>query len=295
MSTKSFRELLQAMGASAAKSIAAGEDRTLVLEAAGRAALSAGVPEQISRLSPSFALAWAQSGFATVEPSHRLSASLMATSLPREHVDNLVRMPWRCFGFHVPPGLLGDEPAFALVLHTRSASIHMLSLRGRQLHWGLEPSLADWNLKILKSEGNETFTSDEMERSARESELIGRLFLGICAEMSEHREANQEATTTRGKRQERMNRRAPYTYKLTRNVKVDVRGDVRDYIEGRRSRSPLVQTLVRGHWKAQACGHKSSTRKLIHVEPYWRGPEDAPVAVRSHEIGGPQSLAAEEP
>jgi hypothetical protein len=26
-------------------------------------------------------------------------------------------------------------------------------------------------------------------------------------------------------------------------------------------------------------------RKWIHVEPYWRGPVDGPVAVKSHKIG----------
>ena len=25
-------------------------------------------------------------------------------------------------------------------------------------------------------------------------------------------------------------------------------------------------------------------RRWIHVEPYWRGPEDAPIALRSHKL-----------
>lgn len=39
----------------------------------------------------------------------------------------------------------------------------------------------------------------------------------------------------------------------------------------------IVRTLVAGHWKQQPCGPKQSERKLIRVEPYWRGPLDAPI------------------
>lgn len=39
----------------------------------------------------------------------------------------------------------------------------------------------------------------------------------------------------------------------------------------------LVRTLVSGHWKMQPCGPKQSERKLIRIEPFWRGPLDAPV------------------
>jgi hypothetical protein len=39
----------------------------------------------------------------------------------------------------------------------------------------------------------------------------------------------------------------------------------------------LVRTLVSGHWKMQPCGPKQSERKLIRIEPFWRGPLDSPV------------------
>ena len=42
--------------------------------------------------------------------------------------------------------------------------------------------------------------------------------------------------------------------------------------------SLLVRTLVAGHWKMQPCGPKQSERKLIRVEPYWRGPADGVVS-----------------
>jgi len=47
-------------------------------------------------------------------------------------------------------------------------------------------------------------------------------------------------------------------------------------------KSPTVQCVVAGHWKMQPCGPGGSERKRIFIEPYWRGPEDAPIAIRPH-------------
>lgn len=41
----------------------------------------------------------------------------------------------------------------------------------------------------------------------------------------------------------------------------------------------------RGHHKRQAHGTGGLLRKWIHVEPYWRGGEDAPIAVKTHKVG----------
>jgi hypothetical protein len=68
-------------------------------------------------------------------------------------------------------------------------------------------------------------------------------------------------------------------------------GSASDYVDGIhaaymvvRRIPPSVQCLVRGHWKRQPCGHELQDRKWIQIEPYWRGPEDAPIAVRSHRV-----------
>ncbi len=34
-----------------------------------------------------------------------------------------------------------------------------------------------------------------------------------------------------------------------------------------------LRHIVRGHWKRQACGVNKADRKLVYVEPYWRGPD----------------------
>ncbi len=72
-----------------------------------------------------------------------------------------------------------------------------------------------------------------------------------------------------------------------RPVVLDLRKELRDYIATGRSYGPVsVQTLVRGHWKHQPHGSGRAERKFIHIEPYWRGPEDAPIAVRPHILKG---------
>ena len=295
--TNNFRHMLTNMGRGAMEAIALGVPRQLALEAAGRAALDLGTPEAVCAYCPSLALAWAENGFSTVEPAHRLAASLMATTIPQEYVEAFVRMPWRCFGFHVPNGLLGKDEGFCLALHARGGTVHMISIVDQQFHYGIEESLAGWNCKVVDSRvvdgvvedgiPADFFSPRSVGRTARVTELMGRLFLGVCTEMSGHRqsESGPSATGCREHTDRSQDRRLTSTFKLTRDVNVDVRRAVRDYVEGRTALEPSVQVLVRGHWKMQVYGLGRADRKLIHVEPYWRGPEEGPVAVRAHKIG----------
>lgn len=42
--------------------------------------------------------------------------------------------------------------------------------------------------------------------------------------------------------------------------------------------------IVRGHWRKQVCGPGKQDRKLIWVEPFWRGPKDGPVTQRKYDV-----------
>lgn len=234
-------------------------------------------------------LAWAQSGFPRVEPSHRLAASLMATSVP---LDSDIAMPWSCFMVVIPDGLFLSSGSFALVDRGHTVSIdrpgegvRIMSF-GATVHTGAEPTLADWNK--LRWNGNELgeaeFAAMASNEHLRETEMLGRLVVGVCAEMSMYNQSGERTSVRRGGRQARGERLKPETFKLTRDVKIDVRGAIADYIHGRSGSGPTVQTLVRGHWKRQPHGESRAQRKLIHIEPYWRGPEDAPGAVRAHRL-----------
>jgi len=56
------------------------------------------------------------------------------------------------------------------------------------------------------------------------------------------------------------------------------RWDQEDKVAGEPTgRHITVRTLVSGHWRNQVCGVKGLERKVIWIEPHWRGPEAAPL------------------
>jgi hypothetical protein len=59
------------------------------------------------------------------------------------------------------------------------------------------------------------------------------------------------------------------TIKLGLQHKAAIRGMLR----GERS-GPAVRFMVRGHWRNQPCGPGKKDRKLIRIEPFWKGPTD---------------------
>jgi hypothetical protein len=278
------RQLLFESGRASVEEIARGVPRTEVLEGIAQVLL-----DELGKslgpfpsIAPAFALAWAESGFPTIEPSHRLAASLMATSIPEEHVDEFVRMPWRCFGFHIPDGLVSRGDGFGLTLHARDGVFKVMDIHSGQLHIGFEPTLAGWISKITPRY-NTDLTVEETDHQFRSAELTGRLLLGICLEMSAYR-PSEAAGSTSSATIHRATKEGiyPSVFKLTRDVKVDARKAVREYAAGQRRVNPAVRVLVRGHWKMQAHGPDRTERRMIHIEPYWRGDDDAPVAVRKH-------------
>ena len=77
-------------------------------------------------------------------------------------------------------------------------------------------------------------------------------------------------------------------YVLGGTVGIDLRDEVRRICAGEKSErgghSPTVQFLVRGHWRNQAVGVRHSEHKRIWIEPFWKGPEESRVLLRTHRI-----------
>lgn len=239
-----------------------------------------------------FAASWALSAFPQITVGHKLAASLMATRLPREAVGEIA-LPWHAFVVVVPDGLIAvpdkatliHQVDYLLVVEEQDAVT--ISLRSRDADFVLvkrAPSLA----ATLAGDDSEVLLPDAAaldDVHARALDLAGRLVIGASLEMTD---PARFRPPTAGKRSTPSSQtdadRALQTYVLTRKVVLDCRDAVRGHLAGHRSGLPAVQTLVRGHWKRQAHGVGRSERRWLHVEPYWRGPEDAPIAVREHEL-----------
>jgi hypothetical protein len=125
--------------------------------------------------------------------------------------------------------------------------------------------------------------------TGRSMEMACRLVAGACMAFSSGMARTQKSTGgALNKRQEKFP--TSNQYLLRAPIKFNVTAGVRNYIaNGKKGRGGLqsVQYVVRGHWKNQAHGSGRAERKFIHIEPYWRGPEDAPIAVRPHILKGP--------
>lgn len=237
---------------------------------------------------PSLGLAWAESGFPTIEIGQRLAASLVCTSVPGDLLGD-ISPPWRCFVLRAPEDLLPDIE-FTIVLfprpHEFRREISTYTFGRNYVDFGHEPTMADLAYKFLDRDWVFSGTvSDHTQVIARQLAMIGRLIVGTCIEMdSPHQitETNRRSGShvKRDKRGEPTN----WTIKLTRPVRADMRDAVRSYLSGERRGAMSTQHMVRGHHKQQTCGHGGAERKWIHVEPYWRGDPDAPIAVRPHTV-----------
>lgn len=116
-----------------------------------------------------------------------------------------------------------------------------------------------------------------------------RLVALVCAELAVHRPAQAPRANNRTiKRDRRKGEPQLWNFQLTRPVNVDCREEVRAWARSDTAGDPRTLTVrshVRGHYKRQPHGPRSSLRKWIYVPPHQRGPDDAPLAVRIHKLG----------
>jgi len=129
-------------------------------------------------------------------------------------------------------------------------------------------------------------SSDEADYLTRVHLSVSRIIVGVCAEAANAIRMVSETP----KRPKGVNaviwakKNRARTYKFIQNVKLTNETEklTRDFIAGRGS--PTVQTIVRRHRKRVACGKGRQDRRWVTVEPYKRGPKDAPIGIRSHEF-----------
>jgi len=243
-----------------------------------------------------FGFSWVSCSFPTVEVGHKLAASLASTVLSEELI-NQVASPWPCFMIRVPAGVLGVGECWEIIdttyLGEKHAKVRTLTCvntggaSGCVAASGVHPSVSDLltESNLLNNPGD-VIPNLDLPRLERIYLLMNRIVCGVLVEMDS---PEKKRAISKGPKYasglDRHGLPANWNFKLTRPVKVDVREAVRDYVDGTRRGKLSLQHLVRGHHKMQRCGQGGSERKWIHVEPYWRGPEDAPIALRSHTLG----------
>lgn len=256
---------------------------------------------------------WALSAYPVFQLTHRLAATLMATSVSEEALEH-VHCPFYGVTVKIPPDLIyiadrDDRPESAVLLsfasyafteHQRATSDEPGKYKEPRWSYCLSTNpvpiaeddnskdgLSVWAFHVPQSrilDNNLPRTWNALPRTSmddRADALARRLMLGLCLWCSDPKNLGEPRPPKRTRSERGRAGDILPDFKewyLGREIKVDAH-----IIEAVRSfsreggSSPKVQSLVSGHWKKQAHGPERSLRKLIHVEPYWRGPLDAPV------------------
>jgi len=273
------------MGVLAKEGIDAGVPRQKALEIA-TSAIMGNVKDPLLAIGASLGLAWLESGFPTIDLAPTLTASLACTAIPKSVLED-VKPPWRCFSIRVPAGVLGDKAEETIVLFSHDGTVKTFTINDRALSIGVEPSLAEYaDIEITGTTLNHDVSKEMEEWMQHSSKIHGRILCGVCIEMdTPHLSEAIARGPTRSPGVDKRGKPTRWIFELSRPVKVDLRQAVRSYMSGTGKGKLALQCLVRGHHKQQPYGPGSKSRKWIHVEPYWRGDEDSPIALRTHELG----------
>lgn len=241
--------------------------------------------QAVMALAPSLGLAWCECGFPLIEVPPKKAAVLMASKLTKEAVEGL-EPPWRCFAISYPGVSRKMEVSLVLNSHEMGFQVHTMGEDSFQM--GSEPTLADYaNAELSKKKTDQEGDLEYFDSAYRMTLLGGRLVCGVCGEMTGFERSVKEHPPTEPRLQRegrRVKEPSSWKFKITSPVKSDVRAAVRNYLGGGHGGQLALQHMVLGHYKWQAYGPGKSLRKFIHIEPYWRGPEDAPIAVRPHQM-----------
>jgi len=246
---------------------------------------------------------WVDQGCPRVVFDSKYASLLMATDVGRDMVDKIV-FPWKAFLLEMPEGLLSITDAEDVLHGIRKVYVHVMRAERHDFDTLNVVAMTEHGLQLwrhgLKPEelttakvcgaGNWDFGFKTDSRDDRVLNLVGRLVISMCVAMSDpdnYRKQKpgrkKKGRRTNGKPKTKTSELPEIqTFVIGRPTKINCRQALVDYVEGRGTRkSPTVRFLVRGHWKFQPYGPGRSLRKLIQIEPYWKGPEEAKILART--------------
>lgn len=242
-----------------------------------------------ARLQLAFLAKWAHLAYTTIAVGERYAAALMATSVSADAIQG-IRAPWDAFVVTVPGGLLShyDRIRFGAF---DVPSVHengLVNARARMAVYSTTTNeVLVQNSTTIESCLSEPETDQSLglfpmaDDEGRILRLAQRLVAGsILAALRPGESSTRLHSGGRKKRKTVSPDHRVVT--IGRATTLDVRSAVRDYVSGRAASMLTVQSLVRGHYKRQVHGPQLSERKVIWIEPYWRGPDEAPVLGKTH-------------
>lgn len=242
---------------------------------------------------------WVQLAFPTVEVGAKLAASLIGTSM-RGVDPETCRPPWRAFAIRVPAGLLHLQRGsgeldqvhtiqvatdagqrWAIFVQAGFVSAWVRGLTTQDLltdaRWEDDEEnadhSADYNAGI-----------DEIdERNLLMARRLVRSLVIWLADPERRSAARQPPPSPKARRARRARGEAerafsPDRYVVSAPVQIDCRPHLAAYSCGT-ARTLHVRSIVRGHFKPRLGARLG---RNVWVEPYERGPKDAPLAIRIH-------------
>lgn len=258
--------------------------------------------DSITRMALEWVTSWAEHGRPQIEVGEKLAASLALTRVPAE-VAASTPLPYPAFLVRIPDGLLTADGAqlrageredaivdlsIAMVRQTSQDQLTVIfaSRRSATLWMRVSADFGDVFGKDPTPDLPASWDGMVFENSSQDKRAIQlglQLVFGTLLELLARGGAKPspgiaKVGAAKGKKDAPQVPR-PINVRILREVRSDVRQAVREFVSHGTS-APMVRTLVRGHWKHQPVGPQRQDRKLIQVEPYWRGPEDGPVVVR---------------
>lgn len=242
---------------------------------------------------------WYESGMPVIQMGHKLAASLILTNVPEPVLEGL-KLPFQCMRIDIPEGMLPMDGAEGKKEYLRSVLVgRYISKEGEGIAYVTysDGESNMWNiqantLNLLRSESSPSLQQEAGpldyaldEQDERTTVLLKRLIANTLIYLTEggkQKTVGKNHTAWAGDRR-KSKRPLKRIFQLTQKVQHDFREVVTRYADGT-GRRLSVQSIVIGHWKNQRCGPQGKERKRIFVEPYWRGPEDAPIASRPHQV-----------
>lgn len=253
-----------------------------------------------------FAGKWAVHAFQRITTTHTYAAALMCSDADRDVLED-IEVQWHAFMVIVPNGLLSfvDEETKIENEYNRilvasfdgAATIILLNQHGAKSSHRIIVQMSDSIARVLDVENVQLVHATNTESSLEANKvkvqritiLAKRMVAGLLLALQHQDNFKSKTHPAReGKNPREHKEPAHRVVFVGKPLKVDCRPSIGDYIRNgspkRKGAPPAVQFIVRGHYKRQVIGVGRAGRKVIWVEPYWKGPEEAPILTRPKKV-----------